>query len=70
MIQGDHLSVPLFILSVENLTVKICDSKLIHGIVVSGQELRIRQYADDFNIVNQNISAECTFDYERFYSYI
>ena len=44
---GCPLSTLLFILSVECLAVKIRNSKLIHGIVIGGQELRILQYADD-----------------------
>ena len=45
--QGCPLSALLFILSVECLAVKMRNSKLIHGIVIGGQELRILQYADD-----------------------
>ena len=57
--KGAPLSALLFILSVVCLAVKKkIDSKLIHGIVIGGQELRIIQYADYSLTLSNYISLQ------------
>ena len=69
--QGCPLSALLFILSVECLALKIRDSKLIHGIVIGGQELRILQYADDSLLTLSNhISLQSALSIKKIYCYI
>ena len=52
--QGSPLSGLLFILAVELLAIKIRCSQNIHGIVISGQEVKFSQYADDGTLFLRN----------------
>ena len=55
--QGCPLSPYLFILSAEILSSKIRQSKLVKGINIYGNEVKVNQFADDTNLFCEDITS-------------
>jgi len=55
--QGDPLSPYLFILSIELLNIAIRNERLIRGIWLGSEEIKIAQYADDLTVILSDINS-------------
>ena len=60
--QGDPISAYLFILALEILFIQIRDNHHINGIMIDGQKIKLSTYADDGNVLTNNVQLNLIFN--------